>query len=178
MLDPIDGTRGFVAGFPMWGTLIGLSRQGVPWLGMMNQPYTQERFWNTDQGAWFRGPNGTRRIRTRACPTPDAATLSATTPDMFSGRAYGRFRNLAAHTRMTRFGGDCYAYCMLAHGSIDLVAEANLKPYDIAPLVPIIQAAGGVVTTWEGDDPSGGGDILASGDPVLHEAALKLLATA
>lgn len=176
LLDPIDGTRSFITGLPIWGTLIGLARDDIPLIGLMNQPYTGERFWNSDQGAWFRGPAGTRQIRTRACPTPDMAILAATTPDMFSGRGYGRFRNLSANTRMTRFGGDCYLYCMLALGFIDIVAEAGLKPFDIAPLVPIIRAAGGVVTTWEGEDPSEGGEILAAGDPALHEAALKLLA--
>lgn len=176
VLDPVDGTRGFIAGLPLWGTLIGLTHEGAPLLGMMDQPYTRERFWNSPVGAHFRGSAGAEMIATRQCPALGDAVLAATAPDMFSESQYGRFRGLSAQARMTRFGGDCYLYCMLAMGYIDLVAEAGLKPYDIAPLVPIIRAAGGVVTTWEGGAPAGGGEILASGDPDLHEQALKLLA--
>lgn len=174
-LDPIDGTRGFITGMPVWGTLIGVSHEGSPLAGMMDQPYTRERFWNSAEGARFRNPAGETAIRTRSCAALGEAVLAATAPDMFSGTQGDRFRALSAQMRMTRFGGDCYLYCMLAAGFIDIVAEAGLKPFDIAPLIPIVRAAGGVVTTWDGGDASQGGEIIAAGDPALHEQALKLL---
>lgn len=175
-LDPIDGTRGFICGLPVWGTLIGLNHEGKPFLGMMNQPYTAERFWSAPDGAHFRGPRGAGLMTTRKGGTLDEAILVATAPDMFAEAEFERFRALSASVRMTRFGGDCYLYCMLAMGFIDIVAEAGLKPFDIAPLIPIIRAAGGVVTTWDGGDASKGGRVIASGDPALHDAALKRLA--
>ena len=175
-LDPIDGTRGFITGLPLWGTLIGVSHDGAPLAGMMDQPYMRERFWNTADGARFRGPAGETTLRTRPCAALGDAILAATAPDMFKGAQVDRFGALSAQMRMTRFGGDCYLYCMLAAGFIDIVAEASLKPFDIAPLIPIIRAAGGVVTTWDGGDPSQGGAILAAGDPAIHEQALRHLA--
>jgi histidinol phosphatase-like enzyme (inositol monophosphatase family) len=174
-LDPIDGTRGFITGLPLWGTLIGLSHEGAPLVGMMDQPYTGERFWNAPEGARFRGPGGEMAIAARKCASLGEAILASTGPDMFSEPQFNRFSRLSASVRMTRFGGDCYLYCMVAAGFIDIVAEAGLKPFDIAPLIPIIRASGGVVTTWDGGDPSSGGQILACGDPALHEEALKLL---
>jgi len=175
-LDPIDGTRGFITGLPVWGTLIGVSHEGAPLAGMMDQPYTGERFWSGIDGARFRSPAGETAIQTRKCPDLSQAILAATAPDMFKDEQFDRFRALSGQVRMTRFGGDCYLYCMLAAGFIDIVAEASLKPFDIAPLIPIIRAAGGVVTTWDGGDPSQGGEIVAAGDPALHEEALKRLA--
>jgi myo-inositol-1(or 4)-monophosphatase len=175
-LDPIDGTRGFITGLPVWGTLIGLNHEGSPALGMMNQPFTGERFWNSAAGAHFRQGSGPERMMTsRKGGTLGDAVLAATVPDMFEGAELERFNTLSRQVRMTRFGGDCYLYCMLAMGFIDIVAESSLKPFDIAPLVPIIRAAGGVVTTWDGGDPSQGGRIVAAGDPTVHEAAVKLL---
>jgi myo-inositol-1(or 4)-monophosphatase len=176
VLDPIDGTKAFIIGMPIWGTLIGLTKDDRPVIGMMDQPYLGERFWNAADGARFRSRQGEDRIRTRRCVTLSDAILGATTPDMFKDGELERFRNLSGACRMTRFGGDCYLYCMLAMGLIDIVAEAHLKPFDIAPLVPIIEAAGGVVTTWDGGDPANGGQILAVGDPALHAATLRALA--
>lgn len=177
ILDPIDGTRGFIAGVPLWGTLIGLAHDGKPLLGMMNQPYTGERFWNSPDGAHFRGPRGEQRLlATRKSGVLGEAILAATAPDMFREADYARFSALSSAARMTRFGGDCYFYCMLAMGFIDIVAETGLKPFDIAALIPIIEAAGGVVTTWDGGDPAQGGAIIAAANPALHEAALKQLA--
>ena len=173
ILDPIDGTRSFILGLPSWGTLIGLSAQTVPMVGMMDQPYVKERFWGSKAGAFFRGRQGERQIHTRRCASLADAVLTATAPDMFDPADAERFRGLSAQVRMTRFGGDCYLYCLLAMGLIDIVAEASLKAFDIAPLVPIIEAAGGIVTTWDGGDPANGGRILAVGDPALHEAAMR-----
>jgi myo-inositol-1(or 4)-monophosphatase len=176
VLDPIDGTKAFITGLPVWGTLIGLTHHDQPVLGVMDQPYLGERFWNADGKAFFRSPRREQPIRTRQCGSLASAILGATTPDMFEGEEGRRFRNLSEACRMTRYGGDCYLYCMLAMGLVDIVAEASLKPFDIVALIPIIEAAGGIVTTWSGSDPSGGGQILAVGDPALHDAAMRALA--
>ncbi|MBI4724161.1 MAG: histidinol-phosphatase [Rhodomicrobium sp.] len=174
-LDPIDGTRAFILGLPLWGTLIGLQHEGKPVLGIMDQPFIGERFWNDSGAAWYRGPKGIVRCNTRPCGDLSRALLTATSPDMFEGESEARFNALAQAVRMRRFGGDCYAYCMLALGHIDIVAEAQLKPFDIVPLIPIVEKAGGVVTDWDGGDASSGGRCLACGDPSLQSAALSLL---
>jgi myo-inositol-1(or 4)-monophosphatase len=175
VLDPIDGTKAFIIGLPIWGTLIGLSSQGKPIFGMMDQPYLGERFWSTPDGARFRNRNGERTIRTRRCVSLSEAIMGATSPDMFKHDDVRRFQKLSGSCRLTRYGGDCYLYCLLAMGLVDIVAEASLKPFDIAPLIPIIEAAGGKVTRWDGGDASGGGKILAVGDPSLHAAAMDAL---
>ena len=145
-------------------------------LGVMDQPYIGERFWSAPDGAHFRNRHGAREIRTRRCASLSEAILGATTPDMFKRDEPDRFRRLSQACRLTKFGGDCYLYCLLAMGFVDIVAEASLKPFDILPLVPIIKAAGGLVTSWDGGDPAAGGQILAVGDPSLHEAAVRALA--
>ncbi|WP_046862621.1 histidinol-phosphatase [Microvirga massiliensis] len=175
ILDPIDGTRAFIAGLPTWGTLIGLSRNGRPVFGMMHQPFTGERFFGDGGSATFRGPGGERHLRTRRCRSLSEAILSTTSPKLFAGeelRAYDRVESVA---RLTRYGCDCYAYCMLAAGHIDLVIESGLKSYDIAALIPIIEGAGGIVTTWDGGSAASGGGIIAAGDKRIHAAALELL---
>jgi histidinol phosphatase-like enzyme (inositol monophosphatase family) len=174
-LDPIDGTRAFIIGLPTWGTLIGLQFQGKPLLGLMDQPFVGERFWNDARAAWYRGPKGLQRCQTRRCASLESALLTATTPDMFAGDDAVRFGRLASAVRMRRFGGDCYSYCMLALGHIDIVAEAKLKPFDIAPLIPIVEKAGGVVASWDGGAASEGGQCIACGDPALLPAALAAL---
>jgi len=174
-LDPIDGTRSFILGLPLWGTLIGLKHEGKPILGIMDQPFTGERFWSDEKAAWYRGPNGLVRCKTRPCASLGQACLAATTPDMFEGSDDACFNRLAKAVRMRRFGGDCYLYCMLALGHIDIVAEAKLKPFDIVPLIPIVEKAGGVVTHWGSEDGSANGRYIACGDPALLEAALSAL---
>jgi myo-inositol-1(or 4)-monophosphatase len=178
VLDPIDGTRAFMTGLPTWGTLIGLMAGDVPIVGLMDQPYTRERYWGTAKGAFMREANGSvSRLKTRVCPTLEQAILSATTPEIFKpGIERRRFGELTGAVRMTRYGGDCYAYCMLAGGHIDLVVEASLKVFDIVPLIPIIEAAGGVVTAWDGSTAVQGGRVVAAGDPSLHAKVLTLLA--
>ena len=174
-LDPIDGTRAFIIGMPLWGTLVGLQHHGKPLLGIMDQPFIGERFWNDDRAAWYRGPRGLQRCETRACAGLDQALLTATTPDMFDGEDEVRFNRLAKAVRMRRFGGDCYSYCMLALGQIDIVAEAQLKPFDIVPLIPIVEKAGGVVCSWDGGPAKDSGRCIACGNPALLEPALALL---
>ena len=128
VLDPIDGTRAFISGLPTWGTLIGLTRTGHPAFGMMHQPFTGERFFGDGGSATYAGPGGERRLRTRRCASLKDATLSTTSPKLFGGedlRAYDRVESVV---RLARYGFDCYAYCMLAAGHIDLVIETGLKP--------------------------------------------------
>lgn len=182
VLDPVDGTKAFILGYPTWGTLIGLVVDGAPALGLMDQPYTRERFWAMSEGHGGKGAFVTvaggraRRMTTRTGVKLADAILTATGPDMFkSAHQAAAFGALSQRARLTRFGGDCYMYAMLAAGHVDLVVEAGLKAVDIAPLIPIIEAAGGVVTTWTGGPATAGGDVVAAGDAILHKAALKFL---
>lgn len=175
IIDPIDGTRAFIMGQPLWGTLIGLASEGVPLLGMMNQPFTGERFWSGASQSFYSRGEKPQAITTRAGTTLKTATLASTAPELFDDEEHGRFEALSGAVRLRRFGGDCYNYCLLAMGQIDLVVEAGLKPFDIAPLVPIIEHAGGIVTTWDGGEAAGGGRIIAAGNAILHESALQYL---
>lgn len=177
VIDPIDGTRAFITGQPVWGTLIGLMAQGRPLIGLMDQPFTQERFWSDGAGAFYRrGDAAPEPMSSSGCARIEDAVLAATTPDMFRGEAErAGFAAISGRARLTRFGGDCYNYCMLAMGLIDVVVEAQLKSFDIVPLVPIIEAAGGRVSTWDGGAPNGGGRIVAAANSALHAAALELL---
>lgn len=176
VLDPIDGTKSFIAGFPVWGTLIALTRHGAPAFGMMHQPFIKERFTGDGGGAQYRGPSGQRALQVRRCPTLRDATLFTTSPRLMNEADRASFERVEKSVKLSRYGGDCYAYCMLAAGHIDLVVETDLKPYDIAALVPIITGAGGIVTTWDGKAAQHGGHIIAAGDARVHEAAMKMLA--
>lgn len=172
VLDPIDGTRAFITGLPLWGTLIALNDGEQPVLGMMNQPFTRERYVGTRDAAWCNGAP----LKTRRCPSLSQATLMATTPDMFDQPQREAFDRVASQTRLMRWGGDCYAYCMLASGYVDVIIEASLKPYDVQALMPIIEGAGGVMTSWTGGTAQHGGPVVACGDPALHAQVLELLA--
>lgn len=180
VIDPIDGTRSFIMGSPLWGTLIGVLEDGSPFFGLMDQPFTKERFWSSERGSYQRVHGGKpTRIKTRSCPGLVDAVLNSTHPDLFEGAARKRkFTSLTRAVRMTRYGGDCYSYCLLAAGHIDLIVESGLKPYDIVALIPIIEGAGGRVTTWKGGPATDGGDIVACGDPKLHAEVLEFLAKA
>ena len=181
ILDPIDGTKSFISGMPVWGTLIGLQHRGQPVYGMMHQPFTRERFLGDGASATWRGvgPQGKpaeRRLHTRPCADLAHATLMTTHPALLAEGTLDAYRRVEAKVRLSRYGGDCYAYCMLAAGHVDLVIESGLKAYDIAALIPIVQGAGGVITSWDGGDAAKGGAIIAAGDKRLHERALALLA--
>jgi histidinol phosphatase-like enzyme (inositol monophosphatase family) len=177
VVDPIDGTRAFIMGSPLWGTLIGLVEDGMPVLGLMNQPFTGERFWADRRSARMRGPDGkTRKLKTRRCAGLADAVLTSTHPDLFSSPAEAeRFARLRALARMTRYGGDCYGYCLLAAGFVDIIVESGLKAHDVAALIPIIEGAGGHITTWDNKPALQGGRVLATGDPRVHREALALL---
>jgi histidinol-phosphatase len=176
VLDPIDGTKSFIAGMPAWGTLIGLLKDGAPVYGMMHQPFIRESFIGDGQGARYRGPAGDRRMAVRACAGLTDAVLFTTSPMLMGEDERARYAEVEKRARLARYGGDCYAYCMLAAGYVDLVIEAGLKAHDIVPLIPIIEGAGGLVTDWNGDSPLKGGRIIAAGDKRVHAEALKLLA--
>lgn len=175
VVDPIDGTRAFLCGLPVWGTLIGLMKNGEPVLGVMNQPYTGELFVGGVGKAHLKGPRGLRELTTRSCHTLSDATLMTTDPRLFSATESEAFRRVEQAVRLSRYGTDCYAYAMLAAGQVDLVIESGLKPYDIVALIPIIEGAGGVISTWSGESARNGGQIIAAANPILHQAALALL---
>lgn len=175
VLDPIDGTRAFISGLPLWGTLIGLYHNGRARLGVMDQPFTGERFFAGPDGAFYRGPDGARRLATRDCGRLDRATLFTTSPRLYDGAKAAAYDRLEAAARMARYGCDCYAFAMVAAGHADIAIESGLAPYDIAALIPLIEAAGGIVTTWTGDRPEQGGDVIACGSAGLHEEALRRL---
>jgi myo-inositol-1(or 4)-monophosphatase len=187
VLDPIDGTKSFISGLPTWGTLIGLMHNGRPVYGMMSQPFTRERYYGDGKRARLRTlapmrgdapPSewATRLLRTRPCASLSQATLMTTSPNLIpdnSDRA--AYLKIEAQTRLARYGADCYAYCALAAGFVDLVIETNLKPHDVVALTAIVEGAGGVMTTWEGENAAKGGRILAAGDPRLHEIVRRQL---
>ena len=175
VLDPIDGTKSFMAGMPAWGTLIALTRFGEPVFGMMNQPFIRERFSGDGMAASYKGPAGDRELRVRACETLADAVLFTTSPLLMNDADRKTFGKVEAAVRLSRYGGDCYAYCMLAAGHVDLVIETGLKPYDIIPLVPSITGAGGILTTGEIGAAETGGRIVAASDKRVHAAALELL---
>jgi myo-inositol-1(or 4)-monophosphatase len=175
VLDPIDGTKSFIAGMPAWGTLIALMRGGEPVYGMMHQPFIRERFTGDSNAARYRGPAGERALHVRRCAQLNDAMLMTTSPLLMKAADRAAFGKVEQAVKLSRYGGDCYAYCMLAAGHVDLVIETELKPYDILPLIPIITGAGGIVTAWDGGAPTAGGRIIAAGDPRVHEAAMKML---
>jgi myo-inositol-1(or 4)-monophosphatase len=174
-VDPIDGTRSFMMGSPLWGTLVGLTRDDVPHFGLLCQPVLDEVFMGSPAGAWLIGSESRRRLQTRRCVRLEDATLASTHPSMFKGAHGEAFAALREACLLDRYGGDCYNYAMLAAGFVDLVVEAGLKSYDIVPLVPIIENAGGVVTDWQGRPPLEGGAVVAAATRELHGAALALL---
>ena len=176
VLDPIDGTRAFIMGMPLWGTLIGTLEDGIPVAGTMNQPFTGERFvGSADRAVCRRGGEETILTTSDTCSLKDTM-LASTSPEMFSeGAEMDAFERVSGACRMTRYGGDCYAYCMLAAGQLDLVVEAGLNSYDIVALIPIVEGAGGIVTTWDGGSAADGGQIVAAANAELHQYALDCL---
>ena len=176
IIDPIDGTRAFISGVPAWGILLGLLRSGRPVGGIMRQPYLDETFLGGPAGAWLLRAGARHRLRTSGRTTLGEAILYSTQPGMFAAPAeQAGFDRVAAAVRMARFGGDCYSYCLLAHGFVDLVIEGSLQPYDIVPLIPIVEAAGGIVTGLDGEPPLRGGTVIAAASRPLHAAALELM---
>ena len=175
VLDPIDGTKSFICGLPAWGTLIALTRNGVPIYGMMHQPFTREHFSGDGRGAHYRGPAGDRALQVRPCAELRDAIMLTTSPLLMNEADRQAFRRVEKEVRLSRYGGDCYAYCVLAAGHVDLLIETELKPHDVLALIPIIEGAGGIMTTWDNGRPHNGGRIIAAGDKRVHAQAMALL---
>ncbi|MEQ8290567.1 MAG: histidinol-phosphatase [Roseovarius sp.] len=175
VLDPIDGTRGFLSGTPTWGVLIAVSDESGPVYGLIDQPYTGERFEGGFGRAEVQGPQGARRLATLGARPLSEAILFTTFPELGSEAERDGFAAVAGEVRLTRYGMDCYAYALIAAGQIDLVIEAGLQPYDIQAPIAVIEAAGGIVTDWQGRPAHLGGRVLAAGGPEQHAAALEIL---
>lgn len=176
VIDPIDGTRAFISGIPLWGTLVGLTSGGRAIAGMMAQPFTGELYLADGDGAFLERGEQRRRLSTSTVEELPEATMCTTTPALFSSTQRPSYDRLEQEVRLPRYGTDCYAYAMLASGHIDLVVEPGLNPYDIVGLIPIIEQAGGVVTTFSGERAENGGNIIAAANATLHEKALAYVA--
>ena len=174
VLDPIDGTKSFISGVPLFGTLIALAQRGRPILGVIDQPISGERWIGA---AGRQTTHNGRAARCRACPGLAAATVFATTPAMFEGADAEAFARVAGGAKLVRYGADCYAYGLVALGFVDVVIEASLKPYDFGAMLPIVEGAGGIATDWNGA-PLGlasDGRVLIAGDRRTHSDALARL---
>jgi len=176
-IDPIDGTRAFISGMPTWGILLGLVVDDRPLVGIVHQPFTGETWYAAPGvGAWLRFGTEESPLRTRSDAALADAVLYSTHPSMFHDPALRqRYDRLAGRCRLQRWGGDCYAFALVAQGGIDLMVDSGLMPYDIVPLVPIIEAAGGVVTDLQGRVPLAGGTVIAAANRTLHAAALEIM---
>jgi myo-inositol-1(or 4)-monophosphatase len=177
VLDPVDGTRAFITGRHEWGSLIALEDQGQAVLGILDQPVLGERFIGANGAAHLVQAGRSTRLQVRECPALKDAILCATDPSAyFSQSEQEAFARVKAQTRMTRYGGDCYLFAALALGFVDLVIEAGFHAWDAAALIPIVEGAGGVMTSWDGGSAASGKTIVAAGDKRVHQAAMKLLA--
>jgi myo-inositol-1(or 4)-monophosphatase len=176
VLDPIDGTRAFLAGQPLWGTLIALEKNGLPILGVLDQPFLRERVTGFSGTTEFRDVERRQTLKTRDCAGLSDAVICTTHPmTHFTAEERDRFWRVERACRLSRYGGDCYAYALLAMGFIDLVIETNLKRWDVAAIIPIIEGANGIVTDWDGKPAFAGGNVVASGDARVHAEALRVL---
>ena len=175
VLDPIDGTRGFISGTPTWGVLIALMDDTGPVFGIIDQPYIGERFVGAPNGAWMMRGGDKNVLKCRASGGLNDAILFTTFPEIGTAVERAAFRRVADQVRLTRYGMDCYAYALVASGQVDLVIEAGLNAYDIQAPIAVIEAAGGIVTDWEGGPVHMGGRAIAAASALLHAEALELL---
>lgn len=175
VIDPIDGTRGFISGTASWGVLVALCDADGPIYGLIDQPYIGERFEGGFGRSQVTGPMGTARLATRGTADLGAATLFSTFPEIGTAAERAGFEAVRDRVRLTRYGMDCYAYALVAAGQVDLVIEAGLAAYDIAAPIAVIEAAGGIVTDWRGRPVHHGGRALAAANPAIHAAALAIL---
>lgn len=176
VLDPVDGTRSFICGTPLWGTLIGMRSRTKAELGIMSQPYNGERFWGNGIEAFMRGPLGERPLQTRECSSLSEAIITTTEPSLFDETERPVWDAIAQEAKLVRYSTDCYGYAMVAAAGFDAVVESGLKTYDILALIPVIEGAGGYITNWTGGNAMDGGQVVASGDKRLHDELLKKLA--
>ncbi|MBU1175941.1 MAG: histidinol-phosphatase [Alphaproteobacteria bacterium] len=178
VIDPVDGTRSFITGVPLWGTLIGVTYAGKAVAGIMSQPFTGEVFLGLPGRAEWRRGEERQALATSGCADIAAARLFTTAETLFRTPAQkAAWESLARQALLIRHGADCYAYCMLAAGHADLVMEPGLHPFDIAALVPIIEQAGGAIAAWNGGPADNGGDIIAAATPELLDKALERIAS-
>ncbi len=175
VLDPIDGTRAYLAGATSWGVLAAVGDEDGPILGLIDQPYLEERFYGGPDGAWLETRTGRRALGTRSTATLDRAILCTTFPEIGTPDERKAFESVRDRVMLTRYGLDCYAYALLALGQIDLVIEAGLNAYDIQGPMALVQAAGGIVTDWQGGPAHRGGQVIAAANAELHALALELL---
>lgn len=175
VLDPIDGTRGFISGTPTWGVLISVRDARGPLFGIVDQPYIGERFEGGFGVAEYSGPMGVRPMRTKTTADLSEATVMTTFPEVGTAQEAAAFAEVAAECKLVRYGLDCYAYALLAAGQIDLVIEAGLSAYDIQAPIAVIEAAGGIASDWRGAPAHDGGRVVAAANSSLHEQALEVL---
>lgn len=176
VIDPIDGTRSFISGSTAWGTLLGAMHGERPIAGVVHVPYLRETFYGSEGGAWLKRDGERQALRTRRTTALPDAILYCTHPATFTGEAdRGAFERVARRCKMLRYGGDCYSYCMLALGQLDLIIEGSLQPYDIIPIIPIVTAAGGVISGARGEPAEHGGVIVTAANAALHQQALELM---
>lgn len=176
VLDPVDGTRAFIIGFPAWATLIALYEDGKPVLGVMNQPHIGETYYGNPHGAWLDFRGETHPIRTRGGIPLSNAAVGTTAPELYRSDADQRaFRALQRKARLVRYGGDAYFFCLMASGHLDIAMDAGLQAYDIGALIPIITGAGGFVGSWSGHNPANGGNIITAGSQALLDEAIETM---
>jgi len=175
VLDPIDGTRGYISGTPTWGVLVSVTAGGAPLFGIIDQPYIGERFIGGFGVHEMHGPMGQRALQTRAAATLNEAILFSTFPEVGTPAEGAGFAALSEKVRLTRFGMDCYGYALVALGLVDLVVEAGLSAYDIQAPIAVVTAAGGVVSDWQGGPAQNGGRAIAAATPEIHAQALEIL---
>ena len=176
IIDPVDGTRAFISGAPVWGTLIGFAENGVAIAGLMSQPFIGETFLAIPGHANYTRAGKTSSLRTSGQTELTQSRVFTTTPSLFrTPELMAKWTAIESATKLQRFGMDCYGYALLAAGHADLVIEPFLNTYDIAALVPIIREAGGAIACWDGSEPTGGGNVIAAATPELLEKALKLV---
>ncbi len=175
VLDPIDGTRGYLSGTPTWGVLISVRDAAGPIYGIIDQPYIGERFEGGFGRAMVEGPMGRKTLKCRDPRPLSEAILFSTFPEVGTPAEATAFRRVVPQMRLTRYGMDCYAYALIAAGQIDLVIEAGLQAYDVQAPIAVIEAAGGIVTNWQGKPALNGGQVLAAANAQVHAAAMALL---
>lgn len=175
VLDPIDGTRAFISGAPVWGVLIAAGTETGPVFGIVDQPYIGERFVGGFGAAHLLRGADKKALSVRPCAALADSIMLSTFPEIGTEAEYAAFSRVAAKVQLTRYGLDCYGYALLAAGQVDLVIEAGLNAYDIQGPMAVVAAAGGIVTDWQGGPVHDGGQVLAAGDPAIHAAALALL---
>jgi myo-inositol-1(or 4)-monophosphatase len=175
VLDPIDGTRGYISGTPTWGVLISVRDETGPFYGMICQPYIGERFVGGLGEAWVDGPHGRNDLKARAARPLSEAIMLTTFPAIGTPVEKAAFDAVKKQVQLTRYGMDCYGYALLAAGQVDLVIEAGLQAYDVQAPIAVVQAAGGVATDWRGRPAHEGGRLLAAANAEVHAAALAIL---